>query len=1597
MRDHHGYRIIGAAVNHPRAARNRRPVKIFAGQSHYLLFILACWLFPATHAWASYYWADTFQLVHWDDPADTCVQGEAVARVAALAAANPSIQYRYTTPGINPVGVDSRCTFVIERKLSFLWVTESIHDILHVREGAPDDCLPGLYMDLVTGACLADKDSGPPNCPAGAGNPLNTVSGNKYQLETDLEAQGISLLDFQRHYNSSGAYGGELGFGWSHGLQAELIPNYASNPDALIALRPGGRTIRFVKNGANWSSDADIHDVLVETAGGWIYTTADDLLETYNNTGQLTQITDIQGRTRTLAYDIQNRLETLTTGTGESLAFAYDTANRISTLTDHAGRVWTYTYDAANNLEFVYYPDATPGTLTDNDRRQYHYEAANPNLLTGITDERGIRYANWEYDTQGRATASYHGPVTAVLTDRIDGVSIVYNTDGTRVVTSSRGDASAYTTASRIGTGLVTGINGPGCASCGTGNSTYNYDTANNNLLSRTTHGQTMTWGSHDANGNARYRIEAQGSAEERRTDYEYDPRFLGRVTKQRTPSVRAASMATACIEGTDCRVVDRVFDGFANPLSVTESGFAADGLGGWTAVSRTTGYQYAGPLNQLSLIDGPRTDVSDVTVFRYYPDDPLEGYNRARLKEVEDATGVLTRSDIQYTATGKVAAENRPNGLSLSYSYYPGNDRLETLTESDGNASKTTRWTYLETGEVASITTAEGTVDATTIVLGYDAARRLVRITDGLGNYIEYILDTEGNRTGENAHDSADVLKKALSRTFDSYNQLNLEKYGADPQNPLEQVDSDFAADGTLDLHTDGNGTVTDYSYDALRRLVTTAQDMAGLNEQTHYAYNAADQLTTVTAANGAITSYEYDDLGNLLRTVSSDSGKTIYTPDDAGNVTTKTVAAGTTEAVTLAYSYDALNRLTGVDAPGTVDDISYSYDNCANGIGRLCRITTGAATVIYVYDAFGNITGHQSMGFAHDTADRVSTLAYPSGTVITYHHDAAGQVSGVDLTVGGTTQPLATGIGYAPFGGVTALAFGNGKPLAQGFDSAYRQSSLVVAGVLDLGYTLYDGNGNLETRTDSFSSASSFSYDVLDRLDTASGPFGTSWNYDYFANGNRSLTDEGAPVSLGYAAGSNRLTQVGTATVGLDVAGNTLTQGNWTYSYTAHQRLAVADDGTGSVASFAYNGLGQRIVKDRPDGTGNRFLYGSNGDLLVETDRNGNLLREYHYLNGQLLAVYYPDTDQDGQTNVAEAVAGTNPVAPDDDNDGLSNLDELFTWGTAIQAADTDGDGVDDATEVALGLDPNDPASVSLPGDINADGQVGVADYLLLTQYVLGIKTPSAVEEAAGDLNGSGTLDTGDLVIMSRMILNMAREGFLESLAGQTLLAVWTELLPMAEAAVPNGELYYIHTDHLGTPQAMTDETGNVVWRATYGPFGQASIDPSSTVKMNIRFPGQYFDQETGLHYNYFRYYDPGAGRYITSDPIGLDGGPNTYLYANANPIHFFDPDGEAAQAAAGLCLVPGIGWVSCAVVVGGATVVTIACIISGACEQAAQAIAGCFSGSDEDEEEDDNCEALYQSTLRTCASLTGRKRFRCFEAARINRDQCYQERNR
>jgi len=171
-------------------------------------------------------------------------------------------------------------------------------------------------------------------------------------------------------------------------------------------------------------------------------------------------------------------------------------------------------------------------------------------------------------------------------------------------------------------------------------------------------------------------------------------------------------------------------------------------------------------------------------------------------------------------------------------------------------------------------------------------------------------------------------------------------------------------------------------------------------------------------------------------------------------------------------------------------------------------------------------------------------------------------------------------------------------------------------------------------------------------------------------------------------------------------------------------------------------------------------------------------------------------------------------------------------------------------------------------LHADMDNDGSISVEDYLVwyFNLYNQG--------DVSGDVTGDGALTMDDASLVVSCALNQ------DSCA----------------AASYASSLFYIHTDHLGTPKMLSNASGTPVWRAVARPFGKATVDndvdgDGVAVEFNLRQPGQYYDRESGLYYNYFRYYDPETGRYISSDPIGLDGGVNTYTYVENNPLGFID----------------------------------------------------------------------------------------------------------
>jgi RHS repeat-associated protein len=162
-------------------------------------------------------------------------------------------------------------------------------------------------------------------------------------------------------------------------------------------------------------------------------------------------------------------------------------------------------------------------------------------------------------------------------------------------------------------------------------------------------------------------------------------------------------------------------------------------------------------------------------------------------------------------------------------------------------------------------------------------------------------------------------------------------------------------------------------------------------------------------------------------------------------------------------------------------------------------------------------------------------------------------------------------------------------------------------------------------------------------------------------------------------------------------------------------------------------------------------------------------------------------------------------------------------------------------------------------------------------------------AEEEQDITLNGDGSTTTSGQPILTTQY-------------GQKPDSLFTTGILFVKTKNSNNEdtIAYYHHDHLNTPIQATDKQGNVVWSANFNAFGRVTITTSAptpehpVIVSNLRFPGQYEDNETGLYYNWNRHYEPEAGSYITRDPIGIKGGINVYTYTKGNPLIYTDPQG-------------------------------------------------------------------------------------------------------
>lgn len=1245
-------------------------------------------------------------------------------------------------------------------------------------------------------------------------DPIDSATGNAYLQEDDFT--DIPALTLRRFYNSSPAmFKTPMGNGWRHSFDRSIAyaPATSTFPATAAAYRPDGRQIVFTKSNGVWITDPDLHEQLVEQddssgnpATFMLYVSATRHYETYkvvSSSGYLSgepiSIVDEAGRGVSLTYSTAltspsvapkpDLLLYVTDDQGRQLSFSYDANAMLSSVTLPDGNVVSYTHgsdyvnnvNSVGNLTAVQYPSGTKQYLYD----EPSLAGGSYHVLTGVVDETGTRYESTGYN--GNRQAIYSS-----FANGVGATNINYSTDGTSTILYSLGVSVTR------GFSVVQGIKRSssqtqGCGfSCGSPWKTTTYDANGSPQLSTDFDGNAVAT-LFSPLGLLTQQVDAQGQPTQRTTNLTWNTTLRVPLTRAVLDSsnntVAYSSWAYNSFgQATSRCEADPSVSG-ATSYSCGSSANAPTGVRQWryTYCNATDGTQC--PLVGLLLsVDGPRTDVSDVTSYNYYMSSDLSGcatvggacHRLGDLRQVTNALGQMTMF-VAYDLGGRVARLSDANGVITDLTYYP-RGWLHTRTvraNADGSASggdAVTALTYTAYGAIQTVADPDGV----TMTYGYDASHRLTDITDAAGDHIHYTLDAAGNKTQEQVFDPNGAVRRSLARAFNTLGQLTQVKDGLNNAVFNASFADSYDANGNLKHSSDANSIEQWRDYDGLNRLQMTIDNYNGAdastkNTQSTFSMDADDRLEGVKDPDGLNTVYSYDGLGNATGVQSPDTGTTTNEYDAAGNLTKRTDARG----VVTQYTYDTLNRRTQVIYPAhPALNITYTYDQsapiggCPNNfnVGHLTTMTDASGTTSWCYTNQGDIREVKQVingvaylhGYAYTLGRRLVYLQYPSGFELKYGYDAAGRTNTVGYLqqpgpfgsyTNATLTPLITGVTYFPFGGATGYTW------AQGNQSESRT---------------YDGNGQVS--------------------DVTSGALNLHFRRDGM----------GSIVAEGTMPGANPATE--------------------SYQYDSLYRLTEMDDGTGAKEqSFTYSKTGDRLSATTGTQPAVNYTYQAGthflsnvGGLARVPDSNGNTTA-MTAPNGLLIGLGYDDR------NLLTAVTNAGSTIANYQYNGLG----YRVWRT-ITSPSTE--------QMAAVYDP--------AGTGNLYGEYFATDYREYV-YLNGIPVASATD---------------------------------------------------AGRAAPS--INYLHADHLGALRGVTDTSGNVVYSWTWQDNAFGDQPKSGAANFYIRFPGQYYDIESGLNYNVNRYYEAATGRYVQSDPYGLAAGPNTYAYALSSPLELFDPLGLQAN---------------------------------------------------------------------------------------------------
>ncbi|MEU9402784.1 DUF6531 domain-containing protein [Streptomyces sp. NPDC048242] len=876
-----------------------------------------------------------------------------------------------------------------------------------------------------------------------------------------------------------------------------------------------------------------------------------------------------------------------------------------------------------------------------------------------------------------------------------------------------------------------------------------------------------------------------------------------------------------------------------------------------------------------------------------------------------------------------------------------PEQERVTALSVLTGDESIRLRtYRYDDAGDLVEIRNA---VDAP-LHLGYDPLHRIIRWRDSNDTTYAYtydaedrVLDTQGTdgildaRLTYAGPDTDGTTTVTYTNSLGGSSVHRANRYGQITSITDElghTTTQRWDAGDRLLARTDPLGRSTVWEYDdAGDPIRITTPDGAA----TRIAYNGLRLPVELTGPDGSRVRQEFDTRGNRTVLVLADGNALHFTHHPNGAVAgatdplgshlaVLTDAAGLPTRVTDARGatsharYDALGRAVELTDPlGHITTSSWDAE------GRLLRRTAaGATTETWTWDGEGNCISHTdplggTTRHTYGTFDLPASRTAPDGSTHTFRHDTEQRLTHVTNAAGLTWTYT-----YDAAGRLSAETDFDGRTSHYAYDAAGQPVSRTNAAGGTITYT-FDEAGRLSTRS-ADGEHTEYHYDAASRMIRAvNQDHALAFTYDA-AGRLTSQTVDGATLSLSHdRAGrrSSRSTPAGTRTT-------------WTHGSDDHTaRMTVA----GRAIDFTYDAAGREVTRHMAGFATLTSTYSPSGRLVGQAvtspaDQRPIQRRTYtHRPDGHLTGIddlhagaRRFDLDAAGRVTAVHAANWSESYAYDAMGNQTSALWPARHIGEdATGTRDHTGTRLTRAGHVRYEHDTlgrivlRRRTRLSRKPDTwryawNTDGQLTAVTTPDGTrwQYTydpLGRRTAKLRMAADGVTVLERTTFTWDGTTLCEQTVHSHGSPELVTLTwdhdGHTPVS---QTESKAHAATPQDVIdqrfFAIVTDQIGTPTELIDEAGTVAWRTRATLWGATTWNKDATAYTPLRFPGQYYDPETGLHHNYFRHYDPESGRYLTPDPLGLLPSPNPLAYVD-NPHSLSDPLGLTP------CDESDVGW--------------------------------------------------------------------------------------